>query len=209
MVQETCPTITGDEATYGDGAPGAPRRQEGPRGPNKRDRTAAGPATVPGALPDTAGGNTIGITVDPALGAATLAHTVVDTSRGRERDNASISGSGDDDATGGNVFLHGDEAAAANEFDPTSVWGDGDEIAATIPEAVPTRKRQHMAATQGATALADASQLPPPAKKQRRSRGPAQAARHAAFLASKQRAATDSAQALMETDARGDDGGGV
>ena len=50
---------------------------------------------------------------------------------------------------------------------------------------------------------------PPPAKKQRRSRGPAQAARHAAFLASKQRAAADGAQALMETDARGDDGGGV
>ena len=160
MVQETCPTITGDEATYGDGAPGAPRRQEGPRGPNKRDRAAAGPGTVPGAVPDTADGNTTGITVDPALGAATLAHTVVDTSRGRERDNASISGSGDDDATGGNVFLHGDEAAAANEFDPTSVWGDGDEIAATVPEAVPTRKRQHMAATQaddtedGATATA-------------------------------------------------------
>ena len=200
MVQETCPTITGDEATYGDGAPGAPRRQEGPRGPNKRDRTAAGPATVPGALPDTAGGNTIGITVDPALGAPNLAHTVVDTSRGRERDNASISGSGDDDATGGNVFLHGDEAAAANEFDPTSVWGDGDEIAATIPEAVPTRKRQHMAATQaddtddGATATAasavGASPRPTKGRKRTSSRGPAHAARRAAFLAAQEHGTT-------------------
>ena len=61
----------------------------------------------------------------------------------------------------------------------------------------------------GATALADASQPSPPAGRQRRSRGPAQAARHAAFLASKQRAAADDAQALVETDARGDDGGGV
>ena len=48
-----------------------------------------------------------------------------------------------------------------------------------------------------------------PQKKRRRSRGPAQATRHAAFLASKQQADADGAQALMDTDARGDDGGGV
>ena len=56
MVQEARPTITGDEETYGDGAPGAPSRQEGPRGPQKRDRAAADPGTVPGGVPGTSDG---------------------------------------------------------------------------------------------------------------------------------------------------------
>jgi len=52
----------------------------------------------------------------------------------------------------------GDDATAAI---PTSVWGDGDEVTAAILEAVPTRKRKHMAAARaddaddGATATAD------------------------------------------------------
>jgi hypothetical protein len=168
MVQETCPTITGDEATYGDGAPGAPRRQEGPRGPNKRDRTAAGPATVPGALPDTAGGNTIGITVDPALGAATLAHTVVDTSRGRKRDNASISGSGNDDATGGNVAVAADVAT-----DVSAVATDG---AACDTQAGPSggprkrrRARPHKARAAQRSLIHDG--CPPPSPGTGASRG--------------------------------------
>ena len=52
MVQETCPTITGDEETYGDGAPGAPSWQEGPRGPKKRDRAAADDGMVDSGIPD-------------------------------------------------------------------------------------------------------------------------------------------------------------
>ena len=51
MVREACPTIAGDEVTYGDGAPGSPSRQEGPRGPKKRDRAAAEPGRV-GGVPD-------------------------------------------------------------------------------------------------------------------------------------------------------------
>ena len=45
-------------------------------------------------------------------------------------------------------------------------------------------------------------------KKRRRSRGPAQAARHAAFLASREHDATDGTQAQMGMDARGKGGGG-
>ena len=47
-----------------------------------------------------------------------------------------------------------------------------------------------------------------PSKKRRRSRGPAQAARHAAFLASREHDATDGTQAQMGMDARGKGGGG-
>ena len=61
----------------------------------------------------------------------------------------------------------------------------------------------------GAAAPAGASQAPPPAKKRQRSRGPAQATRHAAFLASRQQDAADGAQVQVETDARGDGGGGL
>ena len=56
------------------------------------------------------------------------------------------------------VWGDGDDATAAI---PTSVWGDGDEVTAAILEAVPTRKRKHMAAARaddtddGATATAD------------------------------------------------------
>ena len=53
----------------------------------------------------------------------------------------------------------GDDATAAI---PTSVWGGGDEATAAILEAVPTRKREHVAAARaggdtddGATATAD------------------------------------------------------
>ena len=51
LVREACPTIAGDEEIYGDGAPGSPSRQEGPNGPKKRDRFAAGPGMVAGGVP--------------------------------------------------------------------------------------------------------------------------------------------------------------
>ena len=51
MVQAARPTIAGDEDMYGGEAPGAPSRQEGPRGPKKRDRAAAEPGTVLGGVP--------------------------------------------------------------------------------------------------------------------------------------------------------------
>ena len=60
---EANPTIAGDEATHGGGAPEAPSRQEGPRGPKKRDRAAADPGTAPGGVPDIADG-THGSAVD-------------------------------------------------------------------------------------------------------------------------------------------------
>ena len=68
MVREACPTIAGDEETYGDGAPGAPSRQEGPRGPKKRDRAAADPGMVTGGVPDRgleAGGSGLAAVIPP------------------------------------------------------------------------------------------------------------------------------------------------
>ena len=52
VVREACPTSAGDEVTYGDGAPGAPGRQEGPRGSKKRDRAAADDGMVDSGIPD-------------------------------------------------------------------------------------------------------------------------------------------------------------
>ena len=60
----------------------------------------------------------------------------------------------------GSVWGGGDDATTTTAI-PTSVWGDGDEVTAAILEAVPTRKRKHMAAARaddtgdGATATAD------------------------------------------------------
>ena len=103
-------------------------------------------------------------------------------------------------------------ATLAASSSPHMIMGTADGAMAAAPLTLTVRRRDDDMAVDpalGATALADASQPSPPAGRQRRSRGPAQAARHAAFLASKQRAAADDAQALTETDARGDDGGGV
>ena len=47
-----------------------------------------------------------------------------------------------DPTSPGSVWGGGDGATTAI---PTSVWGDGDEATAAILEAVPTRKRKHMA----------------------------------------------------------------
>ena len=105
-----------------------------------------------------------------------------------------------DPATNMDIDTTDDLFADADDFDSASVWGEGDEIAATIPEAVPTRKRQHMAATQaddtddGATATAasavGASPRPTKGRKRTSSRGPAHAARRAAFLAAQEHGTT-------------------
>ena len=63
VVREANPTIAGDGATHGGGAPEAPSRQEGPRGLKKRDRAAADPGTAPDGVPDIADG-THGSAVD-------------------------------------------------------------------------------------------------------------------------------------------------
>ena len=95
------------------------------------------------------------------------------------------------------VWVDGGDATAAI---PTSVWGDGDEVTAAIPEAVPTRKRKHTAAARAddtddgatATAVSAAGASPRPTKGRKRtsSRGPAHAARRAAFLAAQEHGTT-------------------
>jgi len=105
-----------------------------------------------------------------------------------------------DPTTNMDVGTADDLFADVDDFDSASVWGEGDEIAATIPEAVPTRKRQHMAATQaddtddGAAATAasavGASPRPTKGRKRTSSRGPAHAARRAAFLAAQEHGTT-------------------
>ena len=143
--------------------------------------------------------------------ATAIAASAADTGMGADTDPAYVDtapSAADDlladvaDFDSTSAWGDGDEVTAANDFDPTSVWGDGDEVTAAISEAVQTpRKRQHMVAARadddtddGATATAasavGASPRPTKGRKRTSSRGPAHAARRAAFLAAQEHGTT-------------------